>query len=99
MSHALNSWNAWPMMNPVRFKILDPVAYTLLIDCSRKGSLCILVLTGLVGNTAAGLACALAGCLALAAAAVLSTLRHITGIQCLNMLHILFLLSLMICHG
>ena len=56
-------------------------------------SFSVLVLTGLVCNAAAGLACALAGSLALAAAAVLSALSHITGIQCLNVLHIHFLLS------
>ena len=38
-------------------------------------------------------ACALAGSLALAATAVLSALSHITGIQCLNVLHNHFLLS------
>ena len=44
-------------------------------------SFSVLVLTGLVCNAAAGLACALAGSLALAAAALDSTLSHITGIQ------------------
>ena len=48
----------------------------------------VLVFTGLVCNTAAGLACALAGSLALAAAALDSALCHITGIQCHDMLHV-----------
>ena len=47
----------------------------------------VLVFAGLVGNTAAGLACALAGSLALAAAALDGALCHITGIQCHDMLH------------
>ena len=48
----------------------------------------VLVFTGLVCNTTAGLACALAGSLALAAAALDSALCHITGIQCHDMLHV-----------
>ena len=51
----------------------------------------VLVFAGLVGNTAAGLACALAGSLALAAAALDSTLSHITGIQSHDMFHDQFL--------
>ena len=47
----------------------------------------VLVLAGLVGNTTAGLACALAGGLALAAAAVDGALCHVTGIQSHDMLH------------
>ena len=54
-------------------------------------SFSVLVLTGLVCNAAAGLACALAGSLALAAAALDSTLSHITGIQSHDMFHDQFL--------
>ena len=46
-----------------------------------------LVLAGLICNAAAGLAGALAGGLALAAAAVDSALCHITGIESHDMLH------------
>ena len=58
---------------------------------SYTKSFSILVLTGLVCNAAAGLACALAGSLALAAAAVDSALSHITGIQGHDMFHDQFL--------
>ena len=47
----------------------------------------VLVLAVLICDAAAGLACALAGSLALAAAAVLSALNHITCIQSHNVLH------------
>ena len=47
----------------------------------------LLLLARLVGNAAAGLAGALAGSLAFAAAAVLEALSHIAGVQSLNVLH------------
>ena len=47
----------------------------------------LLLLARLVGNAAAGLAGALAGSLALAAAAVLEALRHVAGLESLNVLH------------
>ena len=47
----------------------------------------LLVLTLLIGNTAAGLAGRLAGRLAFAAAALFGALTKITGIQSLNMFH------------
>ena len=64
MSHA--SLNAW-------LKVKD--------DLAQAGYRLfrVLVLAGLVGNTTAGLACALAGGLALAAAAVLGALLHVRG--------------------
>jgi hypothetical protein len=46
-----------------------------------------LVLASLVGDAAAGLASGLAGSLALAAAAVDSTLAQVTGLDGLNMFH------------
>ena len=42
--------------------------------------LLLVILTLLVGNAAAGLACALAGSLALAAAALYCALLHVTGL-------------------
>ena len=51
----------------------------------------LLVLALLIGNATAGLACRLAGGLALAATAVLRALAKILRIQSLNMLHILIL--------
>ena len=45
------------------------------------------MLAALVCDAAAGLAGALAGSLALSAAAVLSGLNHVSGIQCNDMLH------------
>ena len=47
----------------------------------------LLALALLIGNTAAGLACRLAGSLALAAAAVLGALTQIAGLDRLDMLH------------
>jgi hypothetical protein len=72
MSHA--SLNAW-------LKVKD--------DLAQAGYRLfrVLVLAGLVGNTTTGLACALAGSLALAAAAVDGALCHVTGIQSHDMLH------------
>jgi len=46
-----------------------------------------LVLAGLVGNTAAGLAGGLTGSLALAATAVLGALAKVSGVQGLNSFH------------
>jgi hypothetical protein len=46
-----------------------------------------LVLAGLVGNAAAGLASRLAGSLALAAAAADSAVAQVTGLDGLNMFH------------
>ena len=48
--------------------------------------------TALVANGTGSLACGLAGCLALSAAALLSGLLQISGRQCLNVLHIYSLL-------
>ena len=45
------------------------------------------LLARLVGNASAGLAGALAGSLALAAAAVQQALRHIAGLESLDVLH------------
>ena len=57
-------------------------------DCRlRVRLLRVLILTGLIGDAAAGLARTLAGSLALAAAALDSAFCHITGIQCHDMLH------------
>ena len=53
------------------------------------------VLASLVGDAAAGLASRLAGSLALAAAALLSALAKITGLDGLDMLHC----SLLLCIG
>ena len=47
----------------------------------------LVVLALLIGDAAAGLASGLAGSLALAATAVLSTVAKITGLDSLNMLH------------
>lgn len=49
--------------------------------------LSVLVLAGLVSDAAACLACALAGCLAFAAAARNSTLCHITCVKSNDVLH------------
>ena len=46
------------------------------------------VLALLIGDTAAGLAGRLAGRLAFSATAVLCAFAQITGVQCLNMLHL-----------
>ena len=46
-----------------------------------------LLLAGLIGNTAAGLAGRLAGSLALAAAAVLGALAKVTSLDSIDVLH------------
>jgi len=81
MSHALKEC----MAHGMRLFIIRQ--YAELTAPQSAGSFSVLVLAGLVGNTAAGLACALAGSLALAAAAVDSALCHITGIQGHDMFH------------
>lgn len=48
----------------------------------------LLLLTGLIADRAAGLACGLAGCLAFAATALLHALLKRSGIQSLDVLHI-----------
>ena len=53
--------------------------------------LLLLVLAGLVGNAAAGLASGLAGSLALAAAAVLGAVAQVTGLEGLDVFHSLYL--------
>lgn len=57
-------------------------------DCQLGKKSVFRLLAGLVGNAAAGLAGALAGGLAFTAAAVLQALRHVAGLQGLNVLHI-----------
>ena len=48
------------------------------------------LLTALVSYGAGGLACGLAGGLALAAAAFLHGLLQVSGLQCFNVLHVIF---------
>ena len=60
----------------------------------RYEELSLLVLAGLVSYGAAGLACRLAGSLALAASAVFSTAAEVSGAESLDMLsfHVIILL-------
>ena len=62
-------------------------AKTAIFSLTEKQELLILVLALLVCDTAGCLASRLAGCLALAATAVLSALAKVTCLNCLDMLH------------
>ena len=57
------------------------------IIVSSTRLLAFLLLAGLIGNTAAGLAGRLAGSLALAAAAVLGALAKVTSLDGIDVLH------------
>ena len=68
----------------LRHKKVPPEQWHLL---DLQKSLLVSVLALLVGNTAAGLACGLAGSLALAAAAVLGAGAQVTSLKSLDLFH------------